>query len=121
MSSSSSLSKRKKLTPDLVPSDDDDHVPSSVDAPSEKSSSNEDSETQAKKNKDNEYYFEMGKSRRVTVRKWKGKCYIDIREFYEDGGEFKPGKKGISLSVEQWESIKKLTGAIDKEVSRLDR
>ena len=35
----------------------------------------------------------------------KGTTYVDIREFYGDVGDEKPGKKGISLSVEQVRSI----------------
>ena len=27
--------------------------------------------------------------------------YLDIREYYETGGEEKPGKKGISITQEQ--------------------
>ncbi|KAI3952255.1 hypothetical protein MKW98_005950, partial [Papaver atlanticum] len=44
---------------------------------------------------------EISKSRRVSVRNWQGKVVVDIREFYvKDGREF-PGKKGISLSMDQ--------------------
>jgi hypothetical protein len=70
-----------------------------------------------RKNEEGSGYIELGKKRRVTVREFKGmqttECFsqadilsigqtlIDIREFYGDDGEEKPGKKGISLNVEQ--------------------
>lgn len=38
--------------------------------------------------------FELSTKRRVTVRKWRGTLYVDIREFYDDNGTSKPGKKG---------------------------
>lgn len=30
---------------------------------------------------------------------------MDIREFYEKGGELLPGKKGMSLDLPQWEKL----------------
>ena len=44
----------------------------------------------------------------MTVRKWSDATLVDIREYYQIGGEgpYKPGKKGISLSVEQWRALR---------------
>ncbi len=33
---------------------------------------------------------------------------VDIREYYDDGGTKKPGKKGIALTQQQWEKVKDL-------------
>eukprot|EP00300_Choanocystis_sp_HF-7_P002615 c11978_g1_i2.p2 GENE.c11978_g1_i2~~c11978_g1_i2.p2 ORF type:complete len:101 (-),score=29.49 c11978_g1_i2:203-505(-) len=67
-----------------------------------------------------EYAFEMDPKRRVTVRKFKGKTYVDIREFYEDkDGSLKPGKKGISLTTDQWETLKDMVGDIDDAIQQI--
>ena len=44
----------------------------------------------------------------VQVREFKGKTYIDIREYYVDKStmDTKPGKKGISLTCEQYQKLK---------------
>ena len=50
----------------------------------------------------------LSATKRVTVRKWSGNTLIDIREYYQPGGagEYRPGKKGISLNVSQWNTLK---------------
>jgi len=63
-------------------------------------------------------YIEIGKQKRVTVRKFKGKVLVDIREYYGKSGEEKPGKKGISLSVEQWQALQFASGQVDDLVSQ---
>ena len=69
-------------------------------------------------NSEGERYLDLGKKKRVTVRSFKGKpplshdgvliahlvkgmTLVDIREYYGTDGDEKPGKKGISLTVEQ--------------------
>jgi len=69
-------------------------------------------------NAEGDKYIELGKKRRATVRAFKGALLLDIREFYEQGGEEKPGKKGISLSLEQWESLKSHMDTIDSLLSK---
>jgi hypothetical protein len=34
----------------------------------------------------------------VTVRNWRGKINVDIREFYPKDGNLLPGKKGLIFS-----------------------
>lgn len=42
-----------------------------------------------------------------------GLVFVDIREFYGAEGDEKPGKKGISLSLEQWKTLKQSIDTID--------
>ncbi|KAK7472587.1 hypothetical protein VKT23_000700 [Stygiomarasmius scandens] len=58
-------------------------------------------------------YIDLGKKKRATVRSFKGKVFLDIREFYGNDGDEKPGKKGISLSSEQWQTLKDGMSVID--------
>lgn len=53
------------------------------------------------KTSDGDKYIDLGKKKRATVRSFKGMPLLDIREFYGQEGDEKPGKKGISLSLEQ--------------------
>lgn len=55
----------------------------------------------------------------VKVREFKGKVYVDIREFYEKNGELLPGKKGISMTPEQWRKLLSLGDEINETVSSL--
>ncbi|GMI67175.1 hypothetical protein like AT5G09250 [Hibiscus trionum] len=60
---------------------------------------------------------EISKNRRVTVRNWNGKIWVDIREFYVKDGKQMPGKKGISLSLDQWNVLRDHAEEIDKALA----
>ena len=68
---------------------------------------------------DDEIAFLLGKRKRLTLRKYKGKLLIDIREFYEDHCVMKPGKKGIALSKENWTKLKKFIDKIDSAIENM--
>ncbi|NWX17064.1 TCP4 polymerase, partial [Aegotheles bennettii] len=64
--------------------------------------------------------FQIGTMRYVRVSCFKGKVLVDIREFYTDKeGSTKPGRKGIALSVEQWNQLKEIIPEIDAAVKKL--
>ncbi|KAK7316936.1 hypothetical protein RJT34_00760 [Clitoria ternatea] len=60
---------------------------------------------------------EISKNRRVSVRTWQGKIVVDIREFYVKDGKQLPGKKGISLTMDQWNVLRKHIEDIDQAVN----
>ncbi|KAL9104692.1 MAG: hypothetical protein Q9163_000370 [Psora crenata] len=59
----------------------------------------------AKKGEDGNTVWEISKNRRVGISEFKGKVMVDIREYYEKDGEMLPGKKGISLPVDQYNAF----------------
>ncbi|KAI0829945.1 transcriptional Coactivator p15-domain-containing protein [Trametes gibbosa] len=69
-----------------------------------------------------EKYIELSKKKRATVHLFKTMKRLDIREFYgDDDDDLKPGKKGISLSYEEWEALKKGSPAIDSFFAKLGK
>jgi len=60
--------------------------------------------------------WDLGKSRKVSLSQFKGSTYVDIREYYMADGEEKPGKKGISLSIEQWGKLLNFADEVNKEL-----
>ena len=78
------------------------------------------SETLVKPNeidKEGQPVWNITGKRKVKIQKFKGKKRVDIREYYQgDSGDMLPGKKGISLSMEEYQSLKKLIKSIDKHL-----
>ncbi|XP_069137186.1 activated RNA polymerase II transcriptional coactivator p15-like isoform X1 [Argopecten irradians] len=63
-----------------------------------------------------EQMFQLSKMRFVSVSEFRGKVLVGIREYYEADGDLRPGKKGISLNMEQWNNLKEQIDEIDKAV-----
>ncbi|KAL9248143.1 hypothetical protein vseg_021499 [Gypsophila vaccaria] len=66
---------------------------------------------------DNIVVCEISRNRRVSVRTWQGKVVVDIREFYSKDGKQMPGKKGISLTMDQWKVLREHVEEIDQAVA----
>ncbi|XP_077551811.1 activated RNA polymerase II transcriptional coactivator p15-like [Haemaphysalis longicornis] len=63
--------------------------------------------------------FTLGKKRFVSVREFKGRVMVDIREYYEDSNcDLKPGKKGICLQLDQWNALKNQIDDIDAAIQK---
>ena len=67
-----------------------------------------------------EVAFLLDKRKRITVHKFKGQLKVDIREYYEDNGEMKPGKKGISLNNDNWQKLKEFVDKIDEAIDNIN-
>lgn len=57
--------------------------------------------------------------KRLSIRKFKGKLLIDIREFYPSEGEMKPGRKGIALSLDNWNKISEQVDFINECINEI--
>lgn len=58
---------------------------------------------------------------RAGVKEFKGKAYIDIRIYYmDDQGEWKPTRKGVSLSTDFLPELKEAVVAIDAELTKME-
>ncbi|CAH1376660.1 hypothetical protein MTP99_018065 [Tenebrio molitor] len=62
--------------------------------------------------------WDLGKNRFVKLTEFKGKWYVNIREFYNADGELRPGKKGIMLTMEQWHKFKEVVPELEDAIKR---
>ncbi|XP_046574425.1 activated RNA polymerase II transcriptional coactivator p15-like [Haliotis rubra] len=72
-----------------------------------------------KTNSNGEQMFQIARMRFATVSEFRGKAMVSIREYYEADGDLRPGKKGISLTMDQWNSLKDQIEDIDEAVKQL--
>ncbi|KAK0745358.1 transcriptional Coactivator p15-domain-containing protein [Apiosordaria backusii] len=62
-------------------------------------------------------YWELGNNRRVGASKFKNATLVNIREFYTaPDGDLRPGKKGISLSIDQYKAFLKAIPQLNEEL-----
>ncbi|EXJ88876.1 casein kinase II subunit alpha [Capronia epimyces CBS 606.96] len=61
--------------------------------------------TKPQSDSDGNIFWEISKNRRVTLSDFKGKKLVNIREYYQKDSEWLPGKKGISMSLEQYSAL----------------
>lgn len=66
--------------------------------------------------KEGNKFWPLTKTRRVGISNFRGKSYVNIREYYEKDGQMLPGKKGISLPIDQWKSLCALVDNINNEL-----
>ncbi|KAL7546959.1 hypothetical protein ACHAWF_010286 [Thalassiosira exigua] len=78
---------------------------------------------EVKRNPDGDAYFELDGKKRCTVRKWRSMVLVDIREFYEKNGVQLPGKKGISLTMEQYKALRTviMDGSLDEQIKEKEQ
>merc|ERR1712025_387629 len=62
--------------------------------------------------------WNLSKDKLVRIRKFQGKVYVDIREYFMDklSWEILPGKKGVSLSLDQYRNLKSILPQLDSAV-----
>ncbi|KAI0965509.1 transcriptional Coactivator p15-domain-containing protein [Xylaria arbuscula] len=61
-------------------------------------------------------FWTLSANRRVVLQNFKGKNFINIREYYDSNGELKPGKKGIMLTLEQYNLLLAALPAVNAEL-----
>lgn len=58
----------------------------------------------------------IGPKRYIGPMEFKGKHYLNIREYYEDSGGMKPTKKGVALNQGEWRTLKNMFYDVDEKI-----
>ncbi len=65
------------------------------------------------------YMYPLSDTRFVKIEKFNGTYLVNIREYFSQNGQRLPSKKGISLSMDQFECLKKYIAKIDYDLKKL--
>lgn len=97
------MPKNKKLDDSSSDSGPDDRIP----PPKKKAKDDGDDDGSKKTDEQGNSYWELDRNRRVSLSTFKGKQYLNIREYYQDksSGLWRPGKSGITLTKKEWNQI----------------
>ncbi|XP_028142652.1 RNA polymerase II transcriptional coactivator [Diabrotica virgifera virgifera] len=101
--------KPKRDTSDSDSGPDDDVPAKKTKKPESKSS---------KSSGEEENSWSLGKNKFVKLSEFKNTWYVNIREYYNADGELKPGKKGIMLTMEQWQKFKGFVDEVDEAIKK---
>uniref|UniRef100_A0A915EKW9 Transcriptional coactivator p15 (PC4) C-terminal domain-containing protein n=1 Tax=Ditylenchus dipsaci TaxID=166011 RepID=A0A915EKW9_9BILA len=85
----------------------------------EKSSSAPKKSKQYVKSAEGEDMVEFGPKRFASVTEFKGSKMVNIREYYEKNGQLLPGKKGISMKLDQWKQFKSIIPDVDELIKKM--
>jgi len=63
--------------------------------------------------------IELSAKRFVSVSEFKGAVRVDIREYFEKDGKLLPGKKGINISVPEWQKLRDQFDEIEALIKKM--
>ncbi len=66
-----------------------------------------------------EAFWPISTRRRVSVQLFNGAKLVSIREYYEKDGVNLPGKKGISLSTDQWAELIRVAPSVSRALDQM--
>lgn len=107
-------SQKRKPTDDPAESSDD----ASHAVPAKRSKKTAHSSSAPARDEDGNVYWEISRARRVTISEFNKKKMVSVREYYEKDGRWLPGKKGISMTLEQYAAFVAVLPEIESELVR---
>ncbi|KAK3402829.1 transcriptional Coactivator p15-domain-containing protein [Sordaria brevicollis] len=67
---------------------------------------------------DGNTFWELGNNRRISSSAFRNATLINIREYYNADGKMMPGKKGISLSLAQYQNLLKVIPQLNADLRK---